>query len=360
VTRPLVIKFGGDALATPERIGGAARKIAARSTHRPVVAVASARRGVTDHLLSLVARVRGQAGAASHVGSAAADRAVASGEVVSASLLAVALEELGLRAVVLDAREAGLGSDGRPGDSRLVSVRPRRVLRLLDHGVVPVVTGFQGWRRGRITTLGRGGSDVTAVALAASLDAEQCELVKEAGGLHTADPALIPDASPIARSSHRFLVELAAAGARVIHHLAAEQAERDAVRLRFSAIADGAETLVDGEIADHESLALAHGRGRRDFPAPVELEDLTTVTLISGAPEVPPAIRAAATAAAAHSGIAIAGTSHGSHTLRFVVASSDAVPLLRVIHEEVAGRSRPAHVESGVTASDWRSHVSHR
>jgi aspartate kinase len=360
VTGPLVIKFGGDAVATPERIARAARRIADRSAQRPVAAVASARRGVTDHLLSLVARVRGQAGPVSGVGSAAADRAVASGEIVAASLLALALEELGLRAAVLDAREAGLGSDGRPGDSRLVSVRPRRVRRLMDRGVVPVVTGFQGWHRGRLTTLGRGGSDVTAVALAAALDAEQCELVKEAGGLHTADPALVPDARPIARTSHRFVAELAAAGARVIHHLAAEQAERDGVRLRFAAIDDGSETLVEGEGVDRETLALAHGPGRRDFPAPLQLDDLATVTLVSATPEVPPAIRAAATAAAAHSGIAIAGTSHGSHSLRFVVARGDAVRLLRVIHAEVAGRSWSARVDSGVPASDRGGHVGHR
>ena len=173
---------------------------------RPVVAVASARRGVTDHLLGLVEQVReaiGVDGAPPAAGRAAADRAVASGELVAASLLAVALADLGVPAVVLDAREAGLGSDGHAGGATLTRLRSDRLRRLLDRGVTPVVTGFQGWHRGRITTLGRGGSDITAVALAAALSAEACELVKEPGALHTADPRLVPEARPLRRATHR-------------------------------------------------------------------------------------------------------------------------------------------------------------
>lgn len=347
MTLPLVIKFGGDALATPERIAGAARRIAERSSHQPVAAVASARRGVTDHLISLVTRVRDETstgGALRGRMAQASDRALASGELVAASLVAVALEQLGIRAAVLDAREAGLGSDGNPGDARLVSVRPGKVRRLLDRGVVPVVAGFQGWHRGRITTLGRGGSDVTAVALAVALGAERCELVKERGGLHTADPREVPEARLIARASHRFVAELAAAGARVIHHLAAEQAERDGVRLRFTSLAPGADvdTIVDGDDLDGDVIAVAHGSGRRDFPAPVDAGDLATVAIVSIAPELSPAIRAAATSAAARSGISISGTSQGPHAFRFVVRAGDALPLLRTLHAAVADRPSAA------------------
>ena len=119
MSAPLVVKFGGDALATPERIAAAARRLAARHRTRPVVAVASARRGVTDHLLGLVEQVREAAGEGSRPGwgaRAASDRAVASGELVAASLLAVALEDVGIPAAVLDAREAGLAAvRGRAG-----------------------------------------------------------------------------------------------------------------------------------------------------------------------------------------------------------------------------------------------------
>ena len=248
MSAPLVMKFGGDALATPERIAAAARRAAARRAGRPVVAVASARRGVTDHLLGLVEQVReaiGVEGDSSAPGRAAADRAVASGELVAASLLAVALADLGVPAVVLDAREAGLGSDGRAGGAALTRLRSDRVRQLLDRGVTPVVTGFQGWHRGRITTLGRGGSDITAVALAAALGAQACELVKDPGALHTADPRLVPEARPLRCATHRFVAEIALAGARVIHHAAATRAERDAVPLRFSSLhADGEPSTV--------------------------------------------------------------------------------------------------------------------
>ena len=349
MTLPLVIKFGGDTLATPDRIARAARRIAERSARQPVVAVASARRGVTDHLISLVAQVRAEARSDAPSparAGAAADRAVASGELVAASLLAVALEELGLDAVVLDAREAGLASDGRPADSRLVSVRPDRVRRLLDRGIVPVVTGFQGWYRGRITTLGRGGSDVTAVALAAALGADRCELVKELGGLHTADPRVVPEAAPIAQASHQFVTALAAAGARVIHILAATQAEREGLRLHLTSCETGGEpaTEVAGGLGGDDAVALAHGAGRRDFPAPVsDADSLATVTLVSAASEVPYSILAAVTAAAAHSGIAVAGTSQGPHSLRFVVSPGDALPLLRRLHATIAVRPSRGH-----------------
>ena len=355
MTLPLVIKFGGDALATPERIAGAARRIVERSSHQPVVAVASARRGVTDHLISLVTRVRDEtrSGSPPPAGAArASDRAIATGELVAASLLAVALEQLGIRAVALDAREAGLGSDGNPGDARLVSIHPGKVRRLLERGVVPVVTGFQGWHWGRITTLGRGGSDVTAVALAAALGAERCELVKERGGLHTADPREVPEARLIPRASHRFVAELAAAGARVLHHLAADQAERDGVRLRFTSLSASAtaDTIVDGNALGTEAVAIAHGSGRRDFPAPTDTADLATVTLVSALPDLSPTIRAAAATAAARSGISIAGTSHGPHTFRFVVAPHDALPLLRALHAAIADR-QPTSAERPMTSA---------
>jgi aspartokinase len=342
VTLPLVIKFGGDALATPERIAGAARRIAQHAATQPVVAVASARRGVTDHLINLVERVRGltSGGATGFPSTPATDRAIAAGELVSASLLAVGLEQLGQRATVLDAREAGLGSDGRPGDGRLVAVQPRRVTQLMDRGIVPVVTGFQGWYRGRLNTLGRGGSDVTAVALAAALGAERCELAKEVGGVHTADPREVEHALLIPRATHRFVAELAGAGARFIHHLAAEQAERDRIPLRFTSLEAGLQsaTVVDTEAIEEEILAVVHGSGRRDFPAPADAGDLATVTLVSSAREVSKGIRAQATGAAAHSGVPIRGVSQGPHSLRFVVASADAPTLVRTLHAAVTER----------------------
>jgi aspartate kinase len=271
VTPPLVVKLGGDALASPERIVAAARRLAERRGAAPVVAVASARRGVTDHLLGLVERVR-EAGipGATVGGLAAADRAAAAGEIVAASLLVLALDGLGIPAVTLDAREAGLASTGHAGRARLTAVRPARVQALLGRGVVPVVAGFQGWHRGRVTTLGRGGSDTTAVALASALGAAECELVKETGGVLTADPGLVPEAERIPAASHRFLSELASAGARVIHHPAAAWAEREALPLRFTALTETDWSTEVTSTAHASSLwAVTLRAGRSRFSAPL-------------------------------------------------------------------------------------------
>jgi len=272
VSAPLVVKLGGEALATPERIAAAARHLAARREVGTVVAVASARRGVTDHLLGLVEQVRdavGVAGKPGPDGLASADRAVASGEIVSASLLAVALERLGIPAVAVDAREAGLGSDAHAGRARLTRVRPARIRALLADGVVPVVAGFQGWHRGRTTTLGRGGSDSTAVALAVALGAEACELVKDAPGLLDADPRLVPSARLLSRVSHRFVTELAGSGAKVMHHPAAALAERTGLTLRFVPLVAGAAagTVVEPGPAEVGTAAIAVRHGRCRFTA---------------------------------------------------------------------------------------------
>jgi aspartate kinase len=348
VSRPIVVKFGGDALATPERIAAAARRVAARRTERPVLAVASARRGVTDHLLGLVEQVReavGVEGGSPAAGRAAADRAVASGELVAASLLAVALADLGVPAVVLDAREAGLRSDGRAGGATLTRLRSDRLWRLLDRGVTPVVTGFQGWHRGRITTLGRGGSDITAVALAAALGAEACELVKEPGALHTADPRLVPEARPIHRATHHFVSEIALAGARVIHHAAAMRAQRDAVPLRFTSLhADGEpSTVVDLPAAGlpGDGYAVIVGAGHRGIdPAAADPGGVATVSLVSALPDAA-ALRATARAAAALTGVTLVRSVDRSHALAFLVPAADGRGLARAIHSAVATVAYP-------------------
>ncbi|HEY3012163.1 MAG TPA: hypothetical protein VGJ36_05415, partial [Gemmatimonadales bacterium] len=271
MSRPLVVKFGGDALATPQRIATAARSLKRRLEAGPVVAVASARRGVTDHLLGLVERVKEdttQEGTVSRALAAASDRALAAGELVAASLLAVALNRLGVPAVVLDAREAGLRSDGAWGRAQLTRVRPARIWSLVEQGVTPVVAGFQGWHRGRFTTLGRGGSDTTAVALAETLGSERCELVKHVGGLFTADPRIVPEAQPVPRASHHFLSTLAAAGARVISFRAATLAEREAIPLCFASLeSETALSDVSRGAPPAAVIAVAHRSGRNRFTA---------------------------------------------------------------------------------------------
>ena len=340
MSAPLVVKFGGDALATPERIAAAARRVAVRQRSFPVVAVASARRGVTDHLLGLVEQVRratGETGTSGPGARAASDRAVASGELVAASLLALALEELGIPALVLDAREAGLHSNGRGGGATLGTLRPARIVRLLGRGITPVVTGFQGWHRGRLTTLGRGGSDITAVSLAAALGAEACELVKDPGALHTADPRLVPDARPIRRATHRFVTELALSGARVIHHLAATRAERDGVALRFTSVHadDAPATEVDRAGEQEQAHAVVLGAGHHGVP-PVagETSELATVSVVTDEADAP-AHRAAAGAAAAAAGATVLRTVHRPHAVSVLVPQAHGDTLLRALHARI-------------------------
>ena len=351
MSRPAVVKLGGDALATPQRIAAAADRVARRCRERPAVVVASARRGVTDHLLGLVEQVRAATARDAEVslaGRVAADRAVASGEVVAASLLAVALEHVGVPAVVLDAREAGLVSDGRVGGATLRHVRPARLERLLAAGRVPVVAGFQGWYRGRVTTLGRGGSDITAVTLAVALGAAWCELVKEPGALHTADPRLISEARPVNRAGHRFLTELAWSGARVIHHLAAERAEREGMALRFTSLHPDGEPTTDvsetWRLEPVESIVLAPGH-RGMEPETHEETDVSTVTVVSGRTD-PGDHHAAIADRLGHTLRAV----RRPHAVSFLTRAWHGEALLRALHANLVAGGGPATLERRLNA----------
>lgn len=229
----LVIKLGGDAVATPEQIAAASRRVAMEASRRAVIVVTSARRGMTDHLIRLCRDVDHAATGTRHGDLlVAADRAVASGEVVTAALVATALLRLGVDAVSLDAREAGLRGGGPAGQARLRRVRRIPLHLALRRGRVPVVTGFQVAHRGTIRTLGRGGSDVTAVALAAAFGAEACRFYK-LHGLRLGDPSIDSSAGHAGSIGYPQLHRLLEAGAKVLHPDAAVAAERYKVRLEF-------------------------------------------------------------------------------------------------------------------------------
>jgi aspartate kinase len=356
MTAPRVVKFGGDALATPERIAAAARRVAVRRAAGPVVAVASARRGVTDHLLGLVEQVREAGGGGGHrpasrAALAAADRAVTSGEIVAASLLAVALEELGIAASVLDARETGIRSDGAPGHATITGVRPAHLERLVRRGTVPVVTGFQGWHRGRLTALGRGGSDISAVALAIGLRGEACELVKDPGALHTADPRLVPDARPIPSASHRFVTELAEAGARVIHVVAARSAEWARVPLRFTSLGlDGDPvTLVDQGSAGTGAHAVALTAGYRDFESAAG--DPSEVAVVSAVQDAGGVLRLDLPAAVSDAGVTVLRSAPARHGYSLLVPEPEAITAVRAVHAAFDG--------TAARDSGRRRHASH-
>jgi aspartate kinase len=245
----MVIKLGGDALATSQRIAAAAERVLHERQQHQVVVVTSARRGVTDHLLALTRGVESASGGGDGTVSAVAERAIAAGEVVSAALVAAALVHRRCPAVPLDAREAGILGGGPAGAARLRRIRPGRLRALLARGIVPVVTGFQVWDGGNVRMLDRGGSDLSAVALAAALGGG-CTFYK-AHGLRVADPARQPGAPPAGRIDHARLAMILADGSLVLHRAAARLAARHDVPLRFVPFPDsGEESWVVNEVGD--------------------------------------------------------------------------------------------------------------
>src|SRR5690349_13524984 len=221
---PLVVqKFGGSSLADADRIRRVARRIAReRSAGADLVVVVSAMGDATDELLSLAAAITDTPD------ERELDMLLATGEHQSATLVSMALHALGIAAISLSGPQAGITTDGRYGKARIARIEPDRVRRELDDGKVVIVAGFQGRAEGDdaaaadITTLGRGGSDTTAVALAARLTADRCQIFTDVRGIYTADPRLVPDARQLPIIGYEEMLELAHQGAQVMQTRAVE------------------------------------------------------------------------------------------------------------------------------------------
>ena len=214
----VVQKYGGTSVADAERIKHVARRVAARRRQGDdLVVVVSAMGDTTDELIALAHQVSPEPEARE------LDLLLSTGEVVSCTLLAMALKALGQPAVALTGAQAGIGTDRRYGRARILRVDPSRIRSHLAEGRIVVVAGFQGITEEMdITTLGRGGSDTTAVALAAALGAERCEIYTDVEGIYTADPRIEPRARKLERISYEEMLELASQGARVMHSRAVE------------------------------------------------------------------------------------------------------------------------------------------
>lgn len=228
-THPIVIKFGGTSLGSPARIRRAARRVAAHVRRgRPTVVVVSAMGGATDRIVRLLGSVSG-----GRPDGREADRALATGEELSAALLAAALTGLGVPARSLRGGEAGVWAQGGFCGGHVEDVDPAPVRRLLATGTVPVVAGFQALRDdGETVTLGRGGSDTSAVALAAALGSAECHIVTDVPSVFDRDPRAHADARRIGEIDPLALVVLAEGGARVVHPTAARLALERGVPLR--------------------------------------------------------------------------------------------------------------------------------
>ena len=210
----IVMKFGGSSLATPSKIENAARIAAARRAEGDeVVVVVSAQGDTTDELLKKGREMAPEPGAREM------DVLLAAGEQISMALMALRLEAMGCPAVSLAGWQAGICTDGRHGAARISGVEACRILRELERGRVVVVAGFQGVdETGDVTTIGRGGSDTTAVSLAAALRADVCQIYTDVSGVFSADPRVVRAAVRHEEISYDEMVELATMGAQVLHN----------------------------------------------------------------------------------------------------------------------------------------------
>ncbi|CAN5360808.1 aspartate kinase [soil metagenome] len=229
----IVQKYGGTSVGSPERIRSVARRVvAARRAGSELVVVVSAMGHATDELLALAAEVTGSEQAGRRH-PRELDMLLTAGERISMALLAMAIRELGEDALSFTGSQAAIITDETHTAARIAEVRVGRIREELERGRVVIVAGFQGVSRMReITTLGRGGSDTTAVALAAALQAERCEIFTDVEGVFTADPRRVPEARIIPEIDYAEMIELAAAGAQVMHPRAVEIGARYNVLIR--------------------------------------------------------------------------------------------------------------------------------
>ena len=216
----LVQKYGGSSVGSVERIAAVVARIARdRAAGRDVVAVVSAMGDTTDDLLALASSVTGGA----LPNAREQDALLATGEIQSAALLAMALIARGTDAISLSGAQAGISADGTYGKGRIAGIEPKRVRAELDAGRVVIVAGFQGVSEGsETTTLGRGGSDTSAVALAAALGADRCQIFTDVRGVYTADPRAVPAARQLSVVGYEEMLELANQGAQVMQTRAVE------------------------------------------------------------------------------------------------------------------------------------------
>ena len=250
----IVQKYGGTSVGSIKRIKKVAERVAAtRAAGHKVAVVLSAMSGETNRLLALAGEI------SARPDPRESDVLVATGEQVSIALLALALQEAGCPAVSLLGHQVGIETDAAHGRARIRAVGTGRLADTLDDGRVAVVAGFQGVdERRNITTLGRGGSDTTAVAVAAALEADVCEVYTDVDGVYSADPRICPHAHKLGRIAYDEMLELASLGAKVLQIRSVEFAKRYAVPVHVrSSFADGDGTWVVQEDEGMEDVVVS-------------------------------------------------------------------------------------------------------
>jgi aspartate kinase len=249
----IVQKFGGTSVANPERIKNVASRVQEyRSRGDQVVVVVSAMSGVTDNLLKLAREIMPLPS------DRELDMLLATGEQTTIALTAMALHTLGLDAVSLTGAQAGIVTDGVHTKAKIRNITPKQVHDLLDAGNVVIVAGFQGQTMdGHITTLGRGGSDLTAIAMASALHADLCQIYTDVDGVYTADPRIVANARKLDEISYDEMLELASSGAKVMQSRSVEFAKKFGVIFEVrSSLNKNPGTLVKEETQSMEDVVI--------------------------------------------------------------------------------------------------------
>jgi len=258
----IVQKYGGSSVADAEKIKNVAGRIArARDEGNEVVVVVSAMGDTTDELIELAYQI------SENPDSRELDVLLSTGEVVSSTLLAMSLHVMGYPAISLSGAQAGIRTDSAYSRARILQVEPKRVVRELEKGNIVIVAGFQGMTEDMdVTTLGRGGSDTTAVALAATLGAEVCQIYTDVEGVYSADPRLVPEAECLAEIHYEEMLELATYGAKVLHPRAVELGELFHIPILVaSSFTDNPGTLIHGGVSmevRNKVRSIAHNLNR--------------------------------------------------------------------------------------------------
>ena len=269
----IVHKYGGTSMGSIERIRNVARRVAAtKDQGHDLAVVVSAMAGETDRLINLAYEISNDPPARE------VDMLISTGEQVAASLLAMALCDLGHPAISFTGAQIGMLTVGHHRKARIHEINAERVLEKLHEGLIAIITGFQGVDiDGNITTLGRGGSDTSAVAVAAALKADLCEIYTDVDGVYTADPRFVPNARKLARVSHDAMLEMATLGAKVLQSRSVEFAKKYHVPLSVrSTFSDDPGTLIVEEIPEMEQTVITGVTLLRD-QARINVLDLPTV-----------------------------------------------------------------------------------
>lgn len=249
----IVQKYGGTSVGTPERITNVARRlIATQNEGNSVVAVVSAMSGVTDSLIKLAREV------STHPTEREMDVLLSTGEQTTMALTAMAIESLGGKAVSLTGAQAGIVTSGNHTKAKISNITPDQIKRHLAQGAIVIVAGFQGeTSEGAITTLGRGGSDLTAIAIASVIDADACQIFTDVDGVYTCDPRIVPTATKIEAISYDEMLEMASSGSKVMQSRSVEFAKKFGVEFEVrSSFNTNPGTTVKEESAGMEQIVV--------------------------------------------------------------------------------------------------------